>query len=87
MEKFLIYNKMLTIFHMQYKWVIFEPLTGECLGVWYIQVSEDVQVFEEISGKNLQVVVGQRPDMKKIQTRETKHDLFILPFFIPIYKV
>lgn len=62
-------------------------LTEEYLGIWYIQVSEDVQVFEEISGKNLQVVVGQRPDMKKIQTREIQHDLFILPFFILIYKV
>lgn len=48
-----------------------QSLTEEYLGIWYIQVSEDVQVFEEISGKNLQVVVGQRPDMEKIKTRET----------------
>lgn len=39
---------------------ISKTLTGELsyLDIWYIQVCEDIQVFEELSGKNLQVVVG-----------------------------
>lgn len=40
----------------------------------HIQVCEDVQVFEEISGKNLQVVVGYRPDTENEERRTFKSE-------------
>jgi len=62
---------MHTIFHTPCKDIAYFSKTLPHRGIIifgymaYIQICEDVQVFEEISGKNLQVVVGYRPDTEK----------------------